>query len=75
MKVIVTEKEKVKDIEFPCLMKYDDVIILATEINGTEIKGTVVSKCVHGIGYYATDWYAPSFKPFNGTITLQNDQP
>ena len=47
MKVIVTEKEKVKDIEFPCLMKYDDVIILATEINGTEIKGTVVSKCVH----------------------------
>lgn len=76
MKVTVTEKENEKDIEFPCLMKWDDIIILATKKVGNEICGTTVNRSSGwNIGTYSDDWSGlkDGFKPFNGTITLSND--
>jgi hypothetical protein len=76
MKVTVIEKKKEKDIEFPCLMKCDDIIILATKKVGNYICGTTVNKSTSwNIGTHSDDWSGikDGFKPFNGTITLQND--
>ena len=74
MKITVTEKEKEKDIEFPCLMYYDDhdsgrIIILATSKSNGMYSGIRLSQ---KIGEEANNW-SSRFKPFNGTITLQND--
>ena len=68
MKVTVTEKEKEKDIEFPCLMIKGDIVIIATYIDGKKMFGTSLKT-----GKYSENWSAELFKPFNGTITLQND--
>lgn len=74
MKVTVTEKENEKDIEFPCLMEYDDyecgrIIILATGKIGNVYSGI---RLTQKIGEESKEW-TRYFTPFNGTITLQND--
>ena len=75
MKVTVTEKENEKEIKFPCLMK--------SSASGNIVlfyfheKGTVVSvgdrSTVWKVGEHSSGFSMESFKPFNGTITLQND--
>lgn len=76
MKVTVTVEEN-SGIKLPCLLKSKDdftLIILASGIEGNNVKGTVLVDSDSGqIGYYAEDWSAGNFEPFNGTITLQND--
>jgi hypothetical protein len=71
MKVTVSEKEQ-KEITYPCLMqsKYNELIVLFH----SEGRGMVVrpnkdfneSSDIRG-------WNMDNFKPFHGTITLQND--
>ena len=61
-----------KEIKYPCLMISDDsqTIILFDKFES----GMVVSYSEHHkLGCYADDWDMKVFKPFTGTITLQND--
>jgi hypothetical protein len=75
MKVTVTEKENEQEIKFPCLMKSSEsgniVLFYCYE------KGTVVSvgdrSTVWKVGEHSSVFSMGSFKPFKGTITLQND--
>lgn len=72
MKIEVKEKES--QLKFPCLMKSDGLIILATETKDGSITGTVINgKGVHCIGEYDNDWDADEFTSFHGTVTLSND--
>lgn len=73
MKVKVYEKEPIKKIKYPCLMKSGDAKIIVLFCD--EQKGTVVSSKdgLYKLGEYGGDWEMGFFTPFNGTITLQND--
>lgn len=75
MKVEVNEKKTEKEIEFPCLMKYNDspnVILLVTETNGIHATGIVINS-ENRSGHYSKTWTTDDLVPFNGTITLSNN--
>jgi hypothetical protein len=74
MKVEVKETETEKELQFPCLMEYEDhecgrIIIMAIGKNGNHYIGLRLSQ---NVGEYATNW-TRYFKPFKGSITLSND--
>jgi len=76
MKVEINEKKTQGEVKYPCLMKYNNTDIghIILFINRTE--GVVIEAKRSGwlVGDYATDLSISQFKPFNGTITLSNDQ-
>jgi hypothetical protein len=74
MKVEVNESKSEKDIEFPCLMKFEETIILATEYGCQGIEGFCLKKgkSFKEVGDFHDSWTI-DFKPFKGTITLSND--
>ena len=77
MKVKVKGIEVKKDANFPCLMvSGSGTIIIAIGvaeglINGIVLKDTEPLK--KKMGHQSNTYNSSCFKPFNGTITLQND--
>lgn len=66
-------KDKVSEINYPCLMKESEwgIIVLFDKYKcGTCIDGGTSS---HRIGDYKTSWSMPLFKLFDGEITIKND--
>ena len=72
MKVTVENAEEKEPLKFPCLMISNNskVVLFQSEKIGTLIGSDLSHK---PYGYYSRDWDMNEFKPFNGTITLQND--
>ena len=71
MKVTVNEKEQ-KEITYPCLMqsKYNELIVLFhNEGNGIVVRPNKDFNERSDL----SGWNMENFKPFHGTITLQND--
>ena len=74
MKVTIKVKEEIKEVEkFPCLKitEDDDVIVL---FNSPK-EGTVI-RDIDGrytVGHHSIYWDHGGFRPYNGSITLQND--
>jgi hypothetical protein len=66
MKSRIVKKED-KQLEFPCLMILDNLIVLFTEHN----KGTVVGGGT-SLGHYSDEWDMDAFKPFHETVELSN---
>lgn len=74
MKSTATPIEE-KELKFPCLMIHPSgTIILATGMAGKGYIGTcvLVGKISFEVGQYLECW-APTFTPYNGTVTLSND--
>jgi len=78
----VTIPEKKQSLDFPMLMiTKDGLIILAYHLETVTgyLWGTVISTVItmghsHGVGYHSTTWDFGSFKPYTGTITLENQE-
>lgn len=70
MRTIIKEKET-KRLEFPCLMKSDNgLVVLFTMPH----KGFVISEGADwAIGHYADNWNMSDFLLLNGEIILSND--
>jgi hypothetical protein len=71
---IVEEKKKDEEIKYPCLMKsnYSGNIVLFIESE----KGICLNKWDFKISFFDKEffmWDMRNFKPFNGTISLSND--
>ena len=72
MKVTVNERKSDKPITYPCLMegKLNSLVVLFyTKCNGVVLIGSDN----YNEGDYSHSWDINIFKPFHGTITLQND--
>lgn len=73
----VKVKEKVydeKEPSFPMLMISEKgQIILAKKLASTgALVGTNINGVLNSIGEYSSSWSASSFKPFYGSITIEN---
>jgi hypothetical protein len=64
---------------FPCLVIYEDAIVIATRYTddtrehfvGTLIRpGETIKK--HEVGYHSNTWLSKGFKVFEGPVTMQN---
>lgn len=69
MKITFDEKKKDEEIKFPCLMQCENGYIV---LMWKDSCGTVIKSDNYKIGSYHQDWAMKVFKPFNGTITLEN---
>ena len=71
MKSIVKDTSKESVISYPCLMLSTEGRIVLFNKSGC---GVVVSAkgTAFPLGHYSDDWYMPHFKPFNGSVTLEN---
>ena len=74
MKVTIEVKEEIKEVEkFPCLKitENDEVIVLFNSLK----EGTVIRDIGgrHTVGYRSIYWDHRGFRPYKGSITLQND--
>ena len=74
MKITVNEEKKESEIKYPCLMKNsntDSIALFSAPKTGILIKlGARYTSSY--IGEYSSEW-SSYFKPFNGSITLEND--
>lgn len=79
MKVTVNGVEKKEGIiELPKLLESSlnkGLIILAYKIDGIDIHGVVLQQgeSIHSVGHTSVRWAKAVFKPFKGSITLEND--
>jgi hypothetical protein len=76
MKVEVNEVKDSKEIEFPCLMKYNDnnLVLLVTGKSENKFIGTAINgNGAHVKGEHGNQWQVYELELFNGTITLSND--
>jgi len=68
-----TGSEQKTGLRFPCLMKsiHNGLILLATG----EHRRSLIGVSVHGgiVGTFSKEWDASAFEPYNGKITLEND--
>lgn len=73
MKVEVKEKEPIKKIKYPCLMKshVGTIVLFDKEGEGTLLVAGSGSMILTGEHFRL--WNTKFFTPFNGTVTLQND--
>jgi len=71
MKVTVNETKAEGEIKYPCLMisNLKTIVFFAGECEGMVLKTTSTYK----MGYLSKSWGMGDFKPFRGTITLEND--
>ena len=75
IKVVETVKPDVP-VEYPCLRigKTTGTVVL---FNAHKC-GTVIKSVPHnadcGVGDYRQDWIMDTFKPYNGTLTLSNQE-
>ena len=59
------------EFNYPCLAESQIYIVLLTSSS----RGTVVwcaKDTYHSVGDHFTGWLTQNFKPYNGTVTLQN---
>ncbi len=72
---VETRERKRGEIEFPCLLKGSDgIIILATDMNdGHSYVGCVVATSIgYELGYSSKIWSVDDFEFYTGSITLSN---
>jgi hypothetical protein len=78
MKVEINKNKTEKEIEFPCLMKSDDDVVLFAigkgdrGYDGCIIKPYKKESPVSGVMKF-NYWDEKVFKPFKGSVTLSND--
>lgn len=72
IKVITSQEKDNKEIDYPCLMIRNGLIVLMTR----EGVGAVVREDDDGLssklGVYSISWIMSTFEPYKGTITLEN---
>lgn len=77
MKVEVkeTQSNEVDWRKNPQLVVSDNgqVVIVSSVMDDYYFSGTQLTDEINEIGYYSATWAKKCFKPFHGTITLQND--
>jgi len=73
MKTTVKENIDIdKEIKYPCLMEYEDMIILAIGYKDEHYTGVALRHPALDVtGTYREDWIG--FKPYKGQVTLEND--
>ena len=72
IKVKIGEKDTYRPIKYPIIMMSTISNLLVFFTNNE--KGTVIrGNSTYEVGHYSASWSLESFKPFNGTITLEND--
>jgi hypothetical protein len=80
MKVTVNNLEKEETIDWNkvqlVVSKYGEIVLTTIDKQSDcHFEGTVifVENTLFNIGYHSEKWVKSKFKPFHGSITLQND--
>ena len=73
MKTTVNANPCKKEPTFPCLMQSkitDNIVLFTSATEGTLI--SVGQNTNHALGQHKGDWWENNFKPFSGSICLEN---
>ena len=74
MKVTIEVKEEIREVEkFPCLKitEDDEVVVLFNSPKEGMVVGDIGGR--YTVGHHGIYWDPRGFRPYNGSITLQND--
>ena len=73
MKSKLKPKKTKDEIQYPCLMVSDDLVVLFSSCR----KGMTISQSLeypnYKIGHYSATWDMPRFKVYSGSVELSND--
>ena len=67
----INKREEPESSEYPCLKISNGLVVLFTkQRTGTAI---VLDSSWHKIGRFSDAWIESNFKPFQGSVTLENE--